>query len=582
MLIGTLSFPARTFIMAFFSKGLTDAQLEKLILESDSEDDSRKVDDVFDVDDSDEDPDFVITQEDSESEQSGNEEIEDPPTKQKRLSILKGKSGYRPEKRGRIKSRNLVTHLPGPKGAAKNISTPLEAWSLLFNAKILDLIVIHTNEEISRRQRQLRCVQSYNGITNLLEIKALIGLLYLSGVQIAAHLNLEELWSLRFGSSLFRATMPHNRFEFLISCLRFDDKETRAERRNTDKFAPIRQIWEMFVENCRSLYTPSEYCTIDEQLMGYRGKCPFRIYMSSKPDKYGIKFLMLNDAKTWYMVNAIPYVGKVTTEDREPVPSYYVRKLSEPIHNTGRNITVDNWFSSVELFNSMLEKYKITMLGTLRKNKVEIPPSFLVGKEVGASKYAFDHNKALVSFTPKKNKVVLVLSTMHSSIDTNSETGKPEMIMDYNKTKGGTDTFDKLCHSYTTARGTRRWPMRVFYGMLDHSGINSMVLFTHSNIDKQMSRRMFINNLAYDLIEPFLKTRLEVTTLRRGLREVIKEIVQIEEPPVLPHILDKKVRCFSCPREKDRKTKMSCQKCHKSMCNEHRAFICRDCEALIY
>ena len=75
----------------------------------------------------------------------------------------------------------------------------------------------------------------------------------------------------------------------------------------------------------------------------------------------------MNDSRTFYMVNAEPYVGKVTTENNELVPSYYIRKLSETIHGTSRNITCDNWFSSVDIFDKMLNDYSITMVGTLQK-----------------------------------------------------------------------------------------------------------------------------------------------------------------------------------------------------------------------
>lgn len=112
--------------------------------------------------------------------------------------------------------------------------------------------------------------------------------------------------------------------------------------------------------------------------------------------------MMINDSKTYYMVNAIPYTGKVITEHNEAVPSYYMRKLSEPIHGTNRNITVDNWFTSIPLSEQMLEQYQLTLIGTLRKSNREIPPSFLNKKEIGKSLFAFDRNKTLVFYTPKK------------------------------------------------------------------------------------------------------------------------------------------------------------------------------------
>lgn len=386
---------------------LRDESIERLLFDAEGLLESGDESHLFAGEDSDNDPDYLEEKSDSESEQSAEEEESEEPHSTKRVTVLKGKSGYKwstvaPERRGRHKMRNLVTHLPGPKGEARNITTPLEAWSLLLSDDILEKVVAHTNEQITRCSSTTTTPQTYQGKIDIIELKAFIGLSYLAGVRKAAKLHLNELWSARFGVSIFRATMSLHRYEFIGTCLRFDDKTTRAERKVDDKFAPIREIWDAFITNCKSLYTPFEYCTIDEQLMDYRGNCPFRIYMASKPDKYGIKFVMMNDARTWYMINAIPYVGKVNVAANESVPSYYVKKLSASIHGTGRNLTVDNWFSSVPLFQTMLTEFNLTMLGTLRKNKREIPPQFLARKEEGTSQFAFDENKTLVSFAPKK------------------------------------------------------------------------------------------------------------------------------------------------------------------------------------
>jgi len=36
-------------------------------------------------------------------------------------------------------------------------------------------------------------------------------------------------------------------------------------------------------------YTPNEHITTDEHVVALRGKCPFRMFIKSKPGKYGIK-----------------------------------------------------------------------------------------------------------------------------------------------------------------------------------------------------------------------------------------------------------------------------------------------------
>nr|CAI5859758.1 unnamed protein product [Callosobruchus analis] len=68
---------------------------------------------------------------------------------------------------------------------------------------------------------------------------------------------------------------------------------------------------------------------------------------------------------------------------------YFVIKLTENIHGSNRNITMDNWFTSVNLADILVKPpYRLTVLGTLRQNKREIPPEMLhlKGREVGSSR----------------------------------------------------------------------------------------------------------------------------------------------------------------------------------------------------
>lgn len=55
--------------------------------------------------------------------------------------------------------------------------------------------------------------------------------------------------------------------------------------------------------------------TVDEMLIGFRGRCVFRMYIKSKPRKYGLKIMCLCDAKRHYLLNAFIYSGKTTEQD---------------------------------------------------------------------------------------------------------------------------------------------------------------------------------------------------------------------------------------------------------------------------
>jgi hypothetical protein len=93
------------------------------------------------------------------------------------------------------------------------------------------------------------------------------------------------------------------RFVLFLSAARFDDKTTRAKRRETDKLVPNRELFDSFVSKCQQVYTMSPCVCVDESLVGFRGRCCFRVYMPSKPAKYGIKIWMLCDVGTSFAGN---------------------------------------------------------------------------------------------------------------------------------------------------------------------------------------------------------------------------------------------------------------------------------------
>lgn len=135
--------------------------------------------------------------------------------------------------------------------------------------------------------------------------------------------------------------MSQGRFEFLLNCLRFNDPDTWQERQKADKFAPVREIWDIFIEICGKMYISSENLTVDEQLLAFRGRCPFCMFIPNKAAKYGIKIVLANDSKSKYLVGAIPYLGKQVTKPSPGVNlgHYFTKELTKPYHRTNRNVT---------------------------------------------------------------------------------------------------------------------------------------------------------------------------------------------------------------------------------------------------
>jgi hypothetical protein len=99
--------------------------------------------------------------------------------------------------------------------------------------------------------------------------------------------------------------MSQNRFREIMKYLRFDLKITRSQCLPSDKFALASEVWQRFIDTCFLCYRPGENLTADEQLFPSKARCRFTQYMANKPDKFGIKFWMLED-DTKYLCNAFP------------------------------------------------------------------------------------------------------------------------------------------------------------------------------------------------------------------------------------------------------------------------------------
>ncbi|CAB4063339.1 unnamed protein product [Lepeophtheirus salmonis] len=398
--------------------------------------------------------------------------------KRSKLECQRGKDGqtfwYNDDDRSfkiRYLSSNILHFIPGLKGPSLNAKSSCDLWDVFFTPDIIDLIVKHTNSLIAEDRSE--CIKSPRTNTDAKEIKAVIGLLLLTGTYHSYRLHLNDIWkSDGSGIEIFKLTMPLDRFRFLLSCLRFGEKECQNEqKKNDDKLAPIRQV----------------------------GSCSFRQYVPSKPARYGVKVHALCDSKTFYVYNMEIYAGlqpegPVEADMEFNSSKAVVLRLISDISGSGRNITFnDYWYTSILLVKELLENHNITSVGTLRNNKKEIPPEFL----------------------------------------------------------------NTRC-------------------------VNSYVLYLHKN-EKKLKRRLFIKEVAYELIKDNLLKRLHNVHVPTKIRKRISEILNVDIPSSSPENLTivSLKRCTLCGRSKDRKVKTRCNSCYDYVCSEHsqttlKCNICKD------
>lgn len=93
--------------------------------------------------------------------------------------------------------------------------------------------------------------------------------------------------------------------------------------------------------------------------------------------------------------------------------------------------------------------------------------------------------------------------------------------------------LDQMFAQYSCCRKTNRWPLCVFFGIINSVLINSWIIYkasTSMGDDKKMKRRTYMHNVALKLIkestkvQPWLKGRGVVSLMGRSHYEDISPV----------------------------------------------------------
>lgn len=178
---------------------------------------------------------------------------------------------------------------------------------------------------------------------------------------------------------IFNQMFTEERVYLLNKFLHFNDNshidEFVGEQRLLYKISPIiMHLRKKFME----AYTPSKEVCIDESLLLWKGRLRYKVYMPLKSSKFGIKYYQLCESRTGYVYNFFVYLGKSTEFEYDfcdfSFGAKVILQLSKNIWNLGYRITMDNFFTSIKLFEYLSQK-ETDCLGTVRINRIGIPKS---------------------------------------------------------------------------------------------------------------------------------------------------------------------------------------------------------------
>ena len=376
--------------------------------------------------------------------------------------------------------------------------TPDELFQSIMRPEICNLILLERNQKGKRV-----CDAFNNDLMNKFplasgrlpsqtfepfteaELLAFIGILIAASVHRQNKENLDDMWK---GDALplIRAAMSRDRFKMMLRFIKFDNENTRAERAQTDKTAPVRDIWIMLNRSLEKAYKPYECIIINEQLFPFRGYTKFTQYMPSKPATYGIKVFWACDASNEYPALQYQiYTGKPIGGPRQVnVGERTLLNLVSLYKSSRRNVTTDN-FSQLWNYCSLgIDFLKNGFSWYSQKTQKISAKQHAAYQErpVYSTNFAYDRDVTVCSYVPKKKKAVVLLSSMHVSREVEeTQSAKPKIVKYYSKTKGGVDTMDKMLKEYIVKRRTLRWPLAFFYNMVDVPGLACYAIYREHN-----------------------------------------------------------------------------------------------------
>lgn len=186
-------------------------------------------------------------------------------------------------------------------------------------------------------------------------------------------------------------------------------------------------------------------------------------------------------------------------------------------------------------------------------------------------RFVFNHEHciSMVVYIPKRYRSVILLSSSHFTKEIDSDTGdakKPAMIMDYNATKGGVDTMDENVENFTCRRKTCRWPLLLFYNLLDVSGLNAFILMKKCGYMK--SRAEFIRELSLSMATPHMLSRSGQQRVPYNNKCCIRQVLGLELVGAAASAsgnVNTPRRCRICKKS----SRSSCDVCHRPVCKSH-------------
>ena len=196
------------------------------------------------------------------------------------------------------------------------------------------------------------------------------------------------------------------------------------------------------LKNFQKAYNPSRELSVDESMIGFKGRLSFIQYLPKKPTKWGMKAFVLADSKNRYTYNWRLYtgeynylythykykhqrvhiyimyyyqclIGKDDSLDTSSIGVTHaiVLKLLEGLEDRGHHVYTDNYYSSPALFGD-LRRLGFGACGTVRLNRQGLPKEVKATLKKGET-VSKQMDSSMLALKWMDKRAVTMLSTIH-------------------------------------------------------------------------------------------------------------------------------------------------------------------------
>ncbi|XP_038106240.1 piggyBac transposable element-derived protein 4-like [Culex quinquefasciatus] len=277
-----------------------------------------------------------------------------------------------------------------------------------------------------------------------------------------------------------------------------------------------------------------------------------------------------------YICNLQVYTGKVDKKPEKGQGKRVVLDLMQPFTGLWREVTTDNFFSSLQLSDDLF-KDNTLFTGTVRTNKPDLPDSFAKSASRAPNSVLVGYNgvSTLTSFIDghKKKPAIVLTSTLTKTTICGK---KPPIVLHYNGTKGAVDAGDFITRKTNCVRKTRVWTKKLVMELLSVACLNASCLYRLKYPERckgKSWRSNFLQQLCDQLIQENVQERVKSQRLTKELRGQLNAFSsrQMEAGAKL---------CNWCGKES--RPIRTCCICAEAVCKQHYTEMdlkfCRECK----